>query len=69
VLGTGPAAQKTTSIISDVDLYDVPGGVGKVIGVLRQGQKFPLVGCRTDDWCQLSNGWVWGSFIVRSHTH
>ena len=69
VLGTGPAAQKTTAIISDVDLYDVPGGVGKVIGVLRQGQKFPLVGCRTDDWCQLSNGWVWGSFIVRSHTH
>lgn len=69
VLGTGPTAQKTTAIISDVDLYDIPGGVGKVIGVLRKGQKFPLVGCRADDWCQLSNGWVWGSFVVRSHVH
>jgi hypothetical protein len=68
VLETGSGPQKTTAIISDVDLYDIPGGVGKVIGVLRKGQKFPLVGCRADDWCQLSSGWVWGSFIVRSHT-
>lgn len=67
VLVAGPPAQTTTAIISDVDLYDVPGGAGKVIGVLRKGQHFPLVGCRADDWCQLSNGWVWGSFIVRNH--
>ncbi|UPJ44139.1 hypothetical protein IVB40_08875 [Bradyrhizobium sp. 40] len=63
----GVPRQTTTAIISDVDLYDVPGGVGRVIGVLRQGQRFPLVGCRPDDWCQLSVGWVWGSFIMRSH--
>jgi len=59
--------QTATAIISDVDLYDVPGGVGRVIGMLKQGQKYPLVGCRADDWCQLPVGWVWGSFIMRSH--
>jgi hypothetical protein len=71
------APQRTTAIISDVDLYDIPGGVGRVIGILRQGQKLPLIGCRADpdgaltadnNWCQVSMGWVWGSFIVRSHT-
>ena len=62
------APQKTTAIISDVDLYDIPGGVGRVIGILRQGQKFPLIGCRADDWCQISEGWVWGSFIMRNHS-
>ena len=71
------APQKTTAIISDVDLYDIPGGVGKVIGILRQGQTFPLVGCRVDpdgaltadnNWCQVSRGWVWGSFIMRSYS-
>jgi hypothetical protein len=64
----GFSPQRRTAIISDVDLYDVPGGVGRVIGVLRQKQTFPLVRCRDDDWCQLSNGWVWGSFIVRNHS-
>ena len=34
VLNAGSATQTTTAIISDVDLYDIPGGVGKVIGVL-----------------------------------
>ena len=43
------SSQKRTAIISDVDLYDIPGGVGRVIGVLRQGQTFPLIGCRADD--------------------
>jgi len=62
-----PPPQTKTAIISDVDLYDVPGGVGRVIGILRRGQTFPLIGCRADDWCQLSEGWVWGSFIVRNH--
>lgn len=64
---TGVLSQRTTAIISDVDLYDVPGGVGRVMGILRQGQKYPLVGCRDDNWCQLSVGWVWGSFVMRSH--
>jgi uncharacterized protein YkwD len=62
-----PPRQTTTAIISDVDLYDVPGGVGRVIGILRRGQQFRLIQCRPDDWCQLSDGWVWGSFIVRNH--
>ncbi len=62
-----PPLQKTTAIISDVDLYDIPGGVGRVIGILRSGQEYPLIQCRTDDWCQLSEGWVWGAFVVRNH--
>jgi hypothetical protein len=63
------ARQTTTAIISDVDLYDVPGGVGNVIGILRQGQVLPLYECRADDWCRVAGGWVWGSFLVRSHVH
>lgn len=71
------APQSTTAIISDVDLYDIPGGAGRVIGILRQGQTFPLIGCRMDpdgaltadnNWCQVSEGWVWGSFIMRNHS-
>jgi hypothetical protein len=71
------APQRTTAIISDVDLYNIPGGTGKVIGILRQGQEFPLIGCRADpagaptadnNWCQVSKGWVWGSFIMRNHS-
>ncbi|MFZ3180588.1 MAG: CAP domain-containing protein, partial [Methylocystis silviterrae] len=61
-------SQNITAIISDVDLYDVPGGNGRIIGVLRQGQTFPLIECRKDDWCKLSNGWVRGSFVVRNHS-
>ena len=58
-----PVTQMAT-IISDVDLYDVPGGVGRVIGVLRRGQQYPFGGCRSDRWCQLTGvGWVWGDFV------
>jgi hypothetical protein len=64
----GFTPQNRTAIISDVDLYDVPGGDGRIIGVLRQSQTFPFIGCREDDWCHLSNGWVWGSFVVRNHS-
>ncbi|PWK58048.1 CAP domain-containing protein [Aminobacter sp. AP02] len=61
--------QTTTAIISDVDLYDIPGGVGNVIGILRQGQTLPLYECQADDWCRVEGGWVWGAFLVRSHVH
>jgi hypothetical protein len=61
-----PPRQTATAIISDVDLYDIPGGVGHVMGILRKNHKYPLVGCRADNWCQLSVGWVWGSFVYRS---
>lgn len=68
-LGRSTSPQTNTSIISDVDLYDIPGGVGRVIGILRQGQILRLYECKADDWCRVEGGWVWGSFLVRSHIH
>jgi hypothetical protein len=63
-----PPAQKSTKIISDVDLYDQPGGSGKKIGILRKGQTLAFMGCHADNWCQVAGGWVWGSFLVRNHS-
>jgi hypothetical protein len=65
---TKPPVQKSTTIVSDVDLYDQPGGRGKKIGILRKGQTLALISCRADNWCQVTGGWVWGSFIVRNHS-
>ncbi|MCW2591325.1 MAG: hypothetical protein JWQ86_3752 [Mycobacterium sp.] len=60
-------------VTGDVDVYDVPGGVGKVIGMLEggEGQKVPLgSGCRGDNWCNIvwsggpsGKAWVWGDFL------
>jgi hypothetical protein len=63
-----PPAQKSTKVISDVDLYDQPGGKGKKTGILRKGQTLAFMGCHADNWCQVAGGWVWGSFIVRNHS-
>jgi hypothetical protein len=61
-----PPVQTSTVIISDVDLYDQPGGSGRKTGILRKGQRLALIGCRADNWCQVTGGWVWGSFIMRN---
>lgn len=60
-------------VTGDVDVYDVPGGVGKVIGMLEggEGQKVPLgSGCKGDNWCNIvwsggpgGKAWVWGDFL------
>lgn len=56
-------------VTGDVDVYDVPDGVGTVIGMLRAGTQVPLVLCRADQWCQIQNeasggpAWVWGEFL------
>ena len=58
-------------VLADVDLYDVPGGGGKVIDMLEKGSRvFPRTPCPADDWCELTTsppgqsvGWVWGSFL------
>ena len=58
-------------VLDDVDLYDVPGGGGKVIDVLEKGSRvFPVTPCPAADWCELTTsppgtfvGWVWGSFL------
>jgi hypothetical protein len=63
---TGPAAP-TATVTSDVDLYDVPGGNGNIIGQLRKGQVVTLdttqnSTCPSKDWCVFSNpkGAAWG---------
>jgi uncharacterized protein YraI len=58
-------------VTSDVDVYDVPGGNGNKIGVLRSGRQVPLVGsCKPNDWCDVvipelpgGSGWVWDQFL------
>ena len=60
---------KTATVTGDADVYDAPGGNGKIIGVLRRGSTVQASGgCKPNDWCQVSgnavprgNGWVWGN--------
>ena len=68
-LPADPATPATATVVGeDVDVYDVPGGVGNVVGVLGVGKQVQLVGtCKPEDWCQVSGnavptgkGWVWG---------
>lgn len=58
-------------VLDDVDVYDVPGGDGNVIDILRKGSNvFPRTPCPAADWCELTTsppgqsvGWVWGAFL------
>jgi hypothetical protein len=69
----GGGGSNSKEVTGDVDVYDVPGGVGKVIGMLEggEGQKVPLgSGCRGDNWCNIvwsggpsGKAWVWGDFL------
>jgi hypothetical protein len=67
----GPATPPVATVSSDVDVYDVPGGNGNKIGVLRTGRQVPLVGtCKPNDWCDVvipelpgGSGWVWDQFL------
>lgn len=60
---------KTATVTGDVDVYDAPGGTGKIIGTLRRGTTVQASGgCKPNDWCQVSgnnvprgSGWVWGN--------
>jgi hypothetical protein len=56
---------KTATVTGDVDIYDVPGGEGKVIGMLEGGEgQHVQAKCRDDSWCEVSGkGWVWGDFL------
>jgi hypothetical protein len=66
-----PPATKKATVSADVDLYDVPGGNGNVVGTLRQGQQVQLLERRADNWCHVSGttvaghdtGWAWGDYI------
>jgi hypothetical protein len=67
----GPAGAQVATVTSDVDVYDVPGGNGNKIGVLRSGRQVPLVGsCKPNDWCDVvipelpgGSGWMWDQFL------
>ena len=67
----GPPAPAVATVISDVDIYDVPGGNGNRIGILRSGRQVKLVGtCKPNDWCDVvipelpgGSGWVWDQFL------
>ena len=65
-LGSPPAPalpQNTSTVTGDVDVYDVPGGVGTVVGMLSVGQQVTK-NCRPDNWCEVpGQGWVWGDFL------
>jgi hypothetical protein len=60
----------TATVVSDVDVYDLPGGVGTVIGMLQQGSTVPLLAACQDGWCNIQagvpggKGWVWGEFLT-----
>jgi SH3-like domain-containing protein len=55
--------QVMATVNGDVDLYDVPGGVGTVIGMLEKDSTHTLLQCKSDNWCQVEEGWVWGDFL------
>lgn len=59
--------RRSATVTRDVDLYDRPGGTGRVIGILRRGNTVSSPGCRADRWCQVSyrtlRGWVWGDHL------
>jgi hypothetical protein len=60
-----PTGTPTATVTSDVDVYDVPGGGGKIIGILRQGDVVKVVkACPSDDWCALADGrFAYGQFF------
>lgn len=62
-----PSTQPDITVDLDVEVYDEPGGNGKVIGELKAGAQNVYLGepCRPDNWCNITgnvptgNGWVW----------
>jgi hypothetical protein len=58
------------TVISDVDLYDVPGDVGEKIGMLVEGSTVTVV-AQEEGWCHVTgeavqpsgDGWVYGTFL------
>ncbi len=56
---------RDVKVVADADIYDEPGGGGNVIGMVRQGTTTLVRTCRSDNWCPVAGGWVWGDFLVR----
>jgi hypothetical protein len=63
-----PPAQLTgvATVVSDVEVHEVPALSSPVIQILRGGDSVQLVGdsCKPDDWCHVDvagvKGWAWG---------
>ena len=65
-----PAGSGDGVVKEAVDIYDIPDGVGNVIGVLHPGRRVSLVEPCRDGWCHVAlpempggAGWVWGEFL------
>ena len=65
-----PPAGVTGTVTDAVDIYDIPDGVGNIIGVLHPGRQVSLVEKCRDGWCHVvlpempgGAGWVWGEFL------
>jgi hypothetical protein len=61
-----PPPVKQVKVKEPVDVYDVPGGGGKVIGALADETTVGLLGCQQDHWCHVTGqnvpngiGWVY----------
>jgi hypothetical protein len=48
------------SAATPTDIYDQPGGIGRVIGTLFPNNGPKPAQCRADQWCKIPEGWVWG---------
>lgn len=50
---TTESSSMTAKVLLDVDVYDVPGGTGKVIGMLEKDLEVTLVEPCEDNWCHV----------------
>jgi len=55
-----PAPKTMAKVLLDVDVYDAPGGTGKVIGMLAKDRTVALVEPCADNWCHVEGEGVPG---------
>lgn len=58
--GMSDTESMTATVLLDVDVYDVPGGVGKVTGMLEKDLVVTLVEPCEDNWCHVEGEGVPG---------
>jgi hypothetical protein len=54
------APKMTATVLLDVDVYDVPGGIGKIIGMLEKDLEVSLVEPCEENWCHVEGEGVPG---------
>jgi hypothetical protein len=62
-----PTNTNATVAKDDVDVADVPGDEGRIIGMLNKDEVVQVAGgCRQDIQCEvLGRGWVWGDHLLK----